>query len=168
MRRPSRLTLTLCRRQWRAVARGFTLLEMLVVLTIIGLGIGVAGPRTLTTYQSIMFAMERESFEQALADLPYRAFKTHRDLVLGGRTEAAFGARSLRSGPSQFETWTGLESVQLEVPVSWKIDVPQPIVYRASGFCNGGTVSVTVGDFSERYLLQPPLCRPQIDRRDQR
>jgi len=144
--------------------RGFTLLEVLVVLVIIGLALAVAAPRLLTTYESVSFAMERESFEQALADLPYQAYSTRRDLVLGEiKGPPKIGSRSIRETPSTFEMWTGLEQVKLEIPASWRVDVPQPIVYRASGYCNGGKLTVTVGDFSERFVLLPPLCRPQID-----
>lgn len=149
-------------------ARGFTLLEVLVVLVIIGLGLAVAGPRLTTAYASISFAMERESFEQALADLPYQAYSTRRDLVLGEIKSPDPGARSLRQEPSKFELWTGLEQVKLEIPADWRVEVREPIIYRASGYCGGGRLTVTVGDYSERFVLLPPLCRPQIDVADRR
>ena len=141
-------------------SRGFTLLEILVVLTIIGMSVAVVGPRLVTAYDSVSFAMDRESFEQALADLPYQAFSAHADLVL--RTERdARGRSAVSAVPGR--TFPGLKAADIEFPQSWSIEVPQPIVYRASGFCSGGTLIVRVGDFSEKFLLRPPLCRPELE-----
>ncbi|MDX2221967.1 MAG: prepilin-type N-terminal cleavage/methylation domain-containing protein [Rhodospirillaceae bacterium] len=127
---------------------GFTLLEVLVVLAILGLAAAAVGPRLAAMYDSIAFAMTRETLEQDLSALPYQAFVAGTDMVLGETPKGA-------------QLADGAVPATLVLPDGWNLDVPQPIWFRASGFCSGGTVVVTVGEISETYILRAPQCRAE-------
>jgi type II secretory pathway pseudopilin PulG len=132
---------------------------VLVVLAILGLAAAAVGPRLAGMIDSIAFAMARETFEQDLGGLPYQAFTSGADLVLGGGAgQPAIPSARPPSGP---EPATAAQAAVVQLPAGWRLDVAQPIWFRASGYCSGGTVVVTAGEISETYLLRPPLCRPE-------
>jgi prepilin-type N-terminal cleavage/methylation domain-containing protein len=131
-------------------ALGFTLLEMLVVLAMIGIAMAAVGPRLGGLYDSVTFAMSRETLERDIANLPYQAYKLSRDLALGS-ISADGRVRPPEAGAPTVPA-------SLALPPSWSLEVDRPIVYRATGFCSGGVVTVRAGISVERYVLRPPVC----------
>lgn len=62
--------------------RGFTLLEILFVLSILGLLAGLALPRMTALYDSFQWAGERDEALRALADLGLTASRQSREFEL--------------------------------------------------------------------------------------
>ncbi len=156
--------------------KGFTLLEMLVVLSLIGLMAGFVAPDLMSMTDRIAFAMEREKFEHALAALPYEAYRQKKDLLLES-TKDPYPKPSTPSDENDvgvvLNTVTGkmdglvqmpilIEPAPLKMPENWVLKTEAPILYRAAGYCNGGRVDVLVGTLVYQYELKAPECQPII------
>jgi prepilin-type N-terminal cleavage/methylation domain-containing protein len=150
--------------------RGFTLLELLVVLAIIGLVATVASPQLATMSDRIEFALNRETFEQALRGLPYEAYRRGQDLVIESTDEAVTRdgpalttfrmAKDGEDAPLVVETPVLLAQAELPLPAGWKVDTDAPIIFRSSGFCSGGDLKVRMGRVLYTYRLLAPRCEP--------
>jgi len=107
----------------RAAVRGFTLLELLVVMAILALVLGVVGP---AAWRALAAAQERGA-ERALAarlhGLPVRAWQSGQALAV----EAAELTRDL-------EGW----------PAGWVVTLDEPLQYGPDGVAKGGTVRLIV------------------------
>lgn len=162
-------------------ARGFTLLEVVVVLVIVSMTAALAFPRLSTMAASFTFATERDQFEQTLNGLPYAALRSNSDqLLLGTYTDAGRDTRKQPRGslgdtldPSLRTTSllqnarehlppVNVSFVTFPLPLGWLMEVEQPIYYRGSGFCTGGRVNLIIGRVEHTYQLRPPLCRAEL------
>ena len=45
---------------------------------------------------------------------------------------------------------------KLNFPEGWKLKIPEPIFYRASGFCGGGSITLEVGSLKYNLILESP------------
>lgn len=165
-----------------AGSRGFTLLEVVVVLVIVSMTAALAFPRLSTMAASFTFASDRDQIEQALNDLPYSALRNNSDqILLGSYTELGretqkelkkgFGetldpslrARSLMAESREHLPPVNTSYMEMTVPSGWRMVVDEPIYYRGSGFCTGGKVDLFVGPTRYTYELRPPLCRAELE-----
>jgi prepilin-type N-terminal cleavage/methylation domain-containing protein len=133
----------------RRGAAGFTLVEMLVVLAILGLLAALAFPALTRAYDRARFAFGRDSIERAIDLLPLRAYGEARRLVL----DYANGAPPAEPVP---------ETVRLPLPEGWRARTEEPIVYTETGVCLGGALSLALGQETYTYALDPPRCRPRL------
>jgi general secretion pathway protein G len=100
-----------CRRIGRAADNGFTLIELLVVLTIIGLIMGLIGPRVLgylADSRSKVAKLQIESFSSSL-DLFY--------LDTGRYPTTSEGLGALAQRPSDVTVWNGPYLKGAQVPL---------------------------------------------------
>jgi len=163
--------------------RGFTLLEMVAVLFVVGLVSSLVIPRFPAMQASMDFALKRNSFEQAMNNLAYRAFKEHEDFILAGTFDA--DGRLDKDDPasdsgdeglpgsmtiiSQINTTrvtkppVVLATVVPPLPEGWRISFQAPIHYSASGYCTGGTARVDIGSRSYNYRFKAPLCEIALE-----
>ncbi len=156
---------------------GFTLLEILTVLFIIGMTAAIVGPRLPLMKDRMEFAMNRDTLEQNLGNLSYEAFRDNRDYVLKGTFDSNGLIESKSSEPQETEGERRLRSAQrtlpgeaallppvapvvpkLKIPPEWQVVVTEPIYFFASGFCRGGRLDVIVGGRKFPYRLVPPTC----------
>ena len=141
-------------------AAGFTLLELLVVLAIIGLLLAVTTPIFSQVYARARFALDREDVEQQLLVLPVKVRDAGRAGFLADANATLDPAPA--EGPMP-EAW---QALQLRLPSGWRMEVPKPIIYHFTGTCDGGEVVFSVASLSVTYDLAAPLCRPQIAHAD--
>lgn len=163
---------------------GFTLLEIVAVLFIIGLASAVVIPNLPGLQASFDFALKRESFEQGMNALTYQAFKNGEDYMLAGTYDnhGQVGKSddrkndhsgdipgSMRILPIVAEKLPVPEPVAPAkfvppLPDGWNIEVKEPIQYRASGYCTGGTFNLVIDRRIYAYRANPPLCELTLER----
>lgn len=132
-----------CRRNSRAggAARGFTLLEMLVVLAIGALLVAIVVPGLKRMLESVELGGQRKAIVTQLDGLGYRSYASGKRYVLAGTPAAD-------------------DAAPLDWPAGWKLEVPRPIEYAFNGQCSGGRLVLVAPDGRrESFQLRAPLCR---------
>jgi len=119
--------------------RGFTLLELLVVLGLIAMMAALVAPRLQQTYDAIARSGERAEAVRQLELLPLRARSTGRAIVVDADDPAMLGQ-------------------YLELPEGWTASALQPLRVDASGVCHSAQVRVTGGGAAETWTLRAPDC----------
>ena len=158
---------------FHTVAPGFTLLELIVVLTLVSLMTMVAVPNLQRLYGTVARTTERNAILDQFASLGRQALVRRRAyLVVGSDArdeskERAEGApRSNGGAPSseRVSSFEHHEPYRMDLPDGWTIHLPEPILVRANGVCLGGRVSLAYnGEPDVRLVLEPPYCRVDTD-----
>lgn len=128
----------MCNRTPRA-SDGFTLLEILVVLALIGLVMGIALPNLARMSDSYVDRQNWRQLEGELERLPAQAYGESRAILLDTRTAA---------------------TVLRTLPEGWAASLERPIRVDATGWCSGGSIVVRPSRGEQRrYRLDAPSCR---------
>jgi len=117
---------------------GFTMIELLVVLVILGLTSALVLPKFPAIYEHFKGRAEEDKFFQSLAVLNLRAYTQQTQLVLDEHS-----VRTL-----------------LDLPESWQVTIEKPIVYKSNGICLGGKVGLSVNGVAREISLLAPYCDP--------
>jgi len=150
----------------RNYQKGFTLLEMLTVLFVIGLAASLAVPNFSLLFDRLKFSNERDEIFRIINTLPYKALSQNQDFVL--IEESIKGGNINQNQKKITEIDNIIESpfrsvnltpLELNFPDGWKLKIPQPIFYRASGFCGGGSITLEVGSLEYSFILESPYCQ---------
>ena len=126
--------------------RGFTLLELLIVIAVMSLMAGLALPRTMAMYESFRRSVERDNIIILLAGL--------------GRLAYSHGI-SFRLETVPFPDDSPLKHL-LDMPPGWTVTAKQPVLYRYNGICAGGRIILQDEEETFSIQLDPPFCRPYI------
>ena len=136
----------------RRPSAGFTLLELMVVLTLVGLIAALAAPNLQRLYGSLTRATERDFIVDQIAGLGAEALMRGRDYVLLDTTGRPEGDAPVPP--------VGYVAYPLEVPPGWQVRVDEPLFVRANGVCLGGVVTLRHPESAPlRLELRPPYCR---------
>lgn len=163
-------------------SRGFTLLEILIVLVIMSMTSAIVFPRLGTMASSYEFATQRDMLEQTLNGLGYEAVRDNTDMILFGtytetgrderkqQRRGGFG-ETLKPGlqtrsllPNSREHLPPVNAIPAKIPLpaGWELVAESPIYFKGSGYCTGGRISVAVGSVDYAYEMKPPLCRATL------
>ena len=122
---------------------GFTLLELVVVLALLGLATALVAPQGFRMIQSWRHATDVDAALGAVAALGAQA-----------RTQG----RTLRfdAGPVPAGAVDG-------VPEGWTIVLDTPLVVQANGACSATAGTLRSEGYERRFAVQAPYCRLQLD-----
>jgi prepilin-type N-terminal cleavage/methylation domain-containing protein len=124
---------------------GFTLIELIVALAVVGLMLAFTLPRVAVWLDRLGFSAGQQRLEESLAELPEQARRSGHTIFLRSsdrNTDAANAAA-------------------VELPRGWTLIVDPAIVFRYDGLCTGGTVRLSFPGGERSYRLAPPFCHPQ-------
>ena len=122
---------------------GFTLLEMIVVLAILGLATALVAPSAVRGIDSWRRQAAIDGLLDDIRALPGNARSTGRAIALSDEALKA-------------------EDAPLRIAGSWTLTVPQPWNVEANGVCEGGEL-VIGNDYGSRTIaVSSPFCDPAV------
>jgi prepilin-type N-terminal cleavage/methylation domain-containing protein len=133
---------------WRlsGAHRGFTLLEMLFVLVVVGLLVGLTVPRFAAGLEQRELIAQRADIEDQLRELPRRV---------------RLNAHPLQLPVDLKQPDMGDGYVPLRLPVGWQIVFTPPLEISMLGTCSASRVEVSKADnpgMDSAYQIAPLSC----------
>lgn len=119
--------------------RGFTLLELLIVLALVAMMAAMVAPRLQGTYDAVARSGERAEARRQLENLPLRARDAGRAIEVPAEDPAALAR-------------------ELQLPGGWRMQALAPLRIEANGICHGGQVAVQAPGLAETWTLAAPDC----------
>ena len=119
-------------------AGGYTLLEMVVVLALLGLAVGMTAPAGFRMIGSWREATEVEQVLRQIAALPARARNEGREW-------------NLASGQAIGEA--------VILPQDWTLEMDNPLRVRANGACSNADGRLITARQSLDFHVEAPFCR---------
>lgn len=162
----------------RITAPGFTLVELLVVLVLVGLVTTLAFPNLERLQGAVTRKTERDYILDQFAGLGREAMLRRRAYVVfgsGGAAETALAGTAKetadiavprpRDGPAGDGLGLGgHERIAIDLPDGWEIRLDEPLLVYANGLCLGAGLSLYHrGEEDVRVDLEPPYCRVAPD-----
>ncbi|WP_082592182.1 prepilin-type N-terminal cleavage/methylation domain-containing protein [Stenotrophomonas nitritireducens] len=122
--------------------RGFTLLELVVVLALLALATALVAPSGFRMIASWRRATEVDATLQAVAALGTAAAQDGR-------------ARTLEAGPVAADALPGL-------PEGWQVELDAPLAVQANGACGDSRGRMRGPDsYEQPFTVSAPFCRTQ-------
>jgi prepilin-type N-terminal cleavage/methylation domain-containing protein len=118
---------------------GFSLLELLVVLALIGMLTAVVAPRLQRTYDAIAGSGERDEVGRQLERLPLLARHAGKAISIARGDEAALAGR-------------------ITLPEGWSVSPLEELRIEASGVCHPARLRVSGRGVVEVQQLTAPAC----------
>ncbi len=130
---------------------GYTLVELLMVMVLLGLLAGLVIPRLGAWLTSVQIAYQRDEVLRQLSGLGSRAYYENREWILS-EWPLVDQARDTASE----------KMIPLELPPDWRLKAKPPLRYYQSGMCAGGKISLETPHGIWLFKLRPPYCRPEL------
>jgi len=118
---------------------GFSLLELLVVLALIGMLTAVVAPRLQRTYDAVAGSGERDEVGRQLERLPLLARHDGKAISIARGDEAALASR-------------------ITLPEGWSVSPLEELRVEASGVCHPARLRVSGRGVVEVQQLTAPAC----------
>ena len=132
---------------------GFTLLELIVVLLLVGLVTALAMPNLSQLYTSVTGAAERDYILDQFAGMGQKALLSGQGFVVLGTADSAEARLSQQASNGDGQVF------ELDVPDGWRVRLEEPLVVRANGVCLGGEITlIRAGKLAYQISLDPPYC----------
>lgn len=148
-----------------AVRAGYTLLELMVVLAVLGALTAIASPPFLRLVDQQRRINDLARVERWIASLPIQARTRAVDLVLRASGRGSREESTLPSFVSPLGT--PRDVLRDGLPSGWSVTVKRDVWIRYDGVCYGGILVATGPDRrSQTYELSPPLCAPKPAERE--
>ena len=145
-----------CRKEVRSLRGGFTLLELVVVLALLGLVTAIAMPNFDRLYAGVTRTSERDYVLDQVAALG-------REAMLNGRAYVVFGNTAPRE-LVESSRYADYETHVMDIPDGWRLDLDRPLLVLANGVCLGGDLTLSHAEYAGvRVELLPPYCRVDVD-----
>ncbi|KAF1686622.1 hypothetical protein B1992_06850 [Pseudoxanthomonas broegbernensis] len=132
-------------------ARGYTLLEMLVVVALLALATSMVAPAGYRMIASWREADEVERVMQAIAALSLRARNEGRALELATPPPAA-------DAPADADAGTAGTDL-LPLPEGWRLQMRNPLTVRANGACSDADGVLVTPRQALPFRIEAPFCR---------
>lgn len=123
-------------------ARGFTLLELMVVLALLGLAVALVAPAGFKTIASWRRSTDTDALLEQLESLSARAQQEGRPL-------------HLPKGELAADRIGGM-------PPNWTVHLDEPLDVQANGACSGTSGELLSEGHSRRFVLKPPFCHGEL------
>ncbi len=120
-----------------AAQRGFSLLELLVVLVLTSMTVALVAPRLAQTVAAIGRSGDRAEVVRQLQGLPMQARQQASAILM----------------PEQADL-----SAMLELPQGWSVIALTPLRVRENGICDAADVQVKEGNMVEKWHMEMPDC----------
>lgn len=120
-------------------AAGYTLLEMVVVLAVIGLIMSIAAPPLFKTVERYREKTAMEDVQRQLQRLPVLVARLGRAQTLDDRTPWPWGLPPLDLG-------------------GWVLKYKTPLVVQANGYCEGASLELQHGERRVPFVVTAPFC----------
>lgn len=135
--------------------RGFTLLELMVVLVVLALGATMATPALMRLADRLGERNQEDQLSLFLQNLPVAVMNRGSEYVIEATGGYVALDNVLGQAPVPLPEFSG------DTPRIW---IPHDIRYRPNGACTGGTMYWELGSGQRiTHELEAPLCRPRSD-----
>lgn len=119
--------------------RGFTLLELVVVLAILGLATALAAPNILRSVETWQARAELDRLVEQVRGLPATARSRGERLRID--------TEGLRA-----------ENAVLQAAEGWRLSAEEPWHVHGNGYCEGGALTLAGGSREYRLAVRAPFC----------
>lgn len=139
--------------------RGFTLVELLVVMAIVGIMLSLVGPFTVKQLDNLKRAEEREQLQQTLAQLRFQAFQQRQSMLIETNGK-------LLTATPRASQWRGRVSYDKDQPsfsysYQWTEFPRQQLLINAHGFVANEDNELLVRQGEREFVLRVPQLREE-------